>query len=131
MLKPARVELRADRHADWEAVIQLGKDGEFVDLTGATIEAAVRNYPDAPAAPLVDLQPVMDVSDQGTNIVDAATGQLSLRILKAAFEAMPASHDPAAHRRFAWDLRVTYSDGFSEVFLYGPFYLYPGVVRDA
>lgn len=130
MLKPARVELRADRHADWEAVIQLGTDGEFVDLTGCTVEAAVRNYPDAPSTALIDLQPAVD-PDEGTHIVNALTGEIALRINKTTLETLPVSHDPAAHRRFAWDLRITYGDGFREVFLYGPFYLYPGVVRDA
>ena len=79
----------------------------------------------------VDVESVVDANDQGTQILADGTGLISLRILKASLEALPANYDPAAHRRFAWDLRVTYVDGFSEVFLYGPFYLYPGVVRDA
>lgn len=128
MLKPARLDLRADRWGDWECLFQLGTAGVFVDLAGCLVRMAVRDYPDAPGAALIDLEPLGE-TDQGTYLVAPATGLVSARIYTATLQALRADYDPARRRRLAWDLRVTDSGGFSEVYLYGAFDVFPGVVQ--
>lgn len=131
MIWPSTVNLRADRHADLLVTFLFEDDGTPVDLSGCTIDVQIRNYADAPGAALVDLATVGSSTEEGVFVSDAVNGEVALLVKRATHEAFPANYDPAGPRRFAWDLRVTYPDGLSEIFLTGRYTLYAGVVRDA
>ncbi len=132
MITPAYAPLRADRNADLPISVAIGFGDDVLDLTGCDLEAQIRDYPNAPGAPRVSLGVVADDAlAEGIHIVDVLRGEIEVLVRRTTLQALPGDYDPARPRRFAWDLRVTYPDGLSEIYVAGPLILHPGVTRDA
>lgn len=134
-MTPANVPISVWRNADYAEtwVIAEGFDaaGDAVspqDLTGSTFALQVRLYGLAGGDPLVSLATVT-TAIQGVRIIEAAAGQIEIRITDATLEALPASGRAGASVTFSYDLVLTDPNGVESVYAQGDFIVEPGVTR--
>ncbi|WP_271300629.1 SGNH/GDSL hydrolase family protein [Sphingomonas sp. CV7422] len=104
-----------------------------VDLTGADFRLQVRDRPNTPGTPLIDLAKVSTAAAEGVRLisVEAADGvpvsTLGIRINETTMEGMPFKDDQSESSIFAWDMQVTPSGGQKAKWIGGVFVVEAGV----
>ena len=135
MIQPLTLALWARRNVPYVEVWTLtdGQSGSEVagnplDLTGWTAALQVRLYGLAAGSALISLATVTtDV--QGLRILDAAAGQLAVRIDETSINNLPAAPRTGGNATFAYDLVLTDPTGLEQTYATGDFIVYPGVTR--
>lgn len=128
MPDPARHDLTAWKNAPFVKTLTFSDEatGDPFDLTGLDVEMQVRLWQGAPDPPLVDLGVV--VSGEGVRKVDAAQGEIEVRINRSTLETLYASLGENLPADFQYDLKIGPTN-FTEVYLYGAFRVVTGVTR--
>lgn len=136
-MTPANVPITVWRNADyaetWVVADAQGYDanGNAIapqDLTGWTLALQVRLYGLAAGAALISLGTVT-AAIEGIRIVEAAAGQIEIRITDATLETLPVAGVAGAAVTFKYDLLLTDPTGIEAVYAQGDFTVEPGVTR--
>jgi hypothetical protein len=128
MKQPTRWPLVAPRHAAF--IRQLTIPGDY---TGASLRMMVRETPEAPGDPLIDLGDAA-VGSEGLNLSVATVSGLpwttiTVRIDTATMAAMPAEDEVGDDWTGVWDITVTPVIGDKFFAFRGPFIVRAGVTR--
>jgi hypothetical protein len=111
MIVPGRQNLAGDRWTAFDTTFRMAG----IDLTGATLEAHLRQGEDVPGAPLVDLDTVLTANTQGLRVVNVATeggvrvSYVNMRINETVMEALGTlgGREVGDDLDLAWDLLIT------------------------
>lgn len=131
-MQTAAISIRANKRVPFDDTIAL----MAFDYSSATFQMQIRNEPGDQGAPLVGLGAF--ASGQGISCTydpefpDPEDGEpgasiIRIQIAEATLEGLPYASDPAAERRFFYDLHVTPAGGTKYVFSAGAFVVVPGV----
>lgn len=128
---PAIQTFGAFRNATWAPSLAYDYPGSPLPLTGANIAMQVRLYPGAadPALLSIAAIPFTDVPLSGTAGGAEEVRRLSLApsLTVAQLGTLPTGGEAGSASEFAFDIRITYADGVSEILSTGKFVVYPGV----
>jgi hypothetical protein len=132
---PAAVNMTVWRNTDyaetWVIAESFDAAGVAVspqDLTGYTFALQVRQYGLAGGSALLTLGTVT-TAIEGIRIIEAAAGQIEVRITDATLETLPNTGKAGEPRTFKYDLLVTDTTGLEQPYAYGDFIVQPGVTR--
>lgn len=123
----------ASRNATWGPTLNYDYSGPALPLAGASIAMQLRLYPGQVGEAYLSIEaiPFRDVHLSGPFDVAQEQRRLTLepRVTPAQLASLPGLHLPedGSAQRFAFDIRITYADGASEILSSGPFVLSPGV----
>ena len=128
---PANQTFTASRNATWGPTLNYDYPGAALPLDGATIAMQLRLYPGQPYNAYLSL-PSIAFSDQllsGAVGAETEMRRLSLSpvVTPAVLAALPLAGEAGGDVAFAFDIRITYADGVSEILSSGQFILSPGV----
>lgn len=133
-MRTAKISIEAAKRAPFDDTIPV----MAIDYTGAVLAMEIRNEPGDQGDPLATLGASVgggqglslewdpDYPDPETEIPDGAT-IIRIRINETTLEGLPYASDPAADRRFYYDLHLTPAGGKKFVFCAGAFVVSPGV----
>jgi len=132
MMPSARLPLTAYRNDPfWATIVITG-----IDLAGAVMALAVRQYPDQPGAPLISVASGASPGAQGLRLVtveidDDGIPQSFVEIIinKATIQSLSAAPEIGDDVEFYYDLQVTpapdpttiWTDNIEQTWTYGPF----------
>lgn len=97
------------------------QDGEAIDLTGFTLEGAIKRR-DSDTSDLISLPEVPDETSTGFYIADKATGIIVLRIIASDTAAV-------VEDRYVYDIVLTEPSGESFIFMSGKIEFNKGVTK--
>lgn len=130
MLTPARFDLTIQRHAPWQPTTPFRLTDQATgappfDMTGATVEVAVRLYDDAAGAALILASTADSAPDSRVTIVDGPGCAFLPFFALADIQALPPGRvnhgDLSTSVRLRWDCRIALASGLS-------FYAWNGVL---
>lgn len=136
MINAARQKLTGFRNDPFVATLVI----TGIDLTGAVMSMAVRQYPDQSGAALISIGNTSAPGDEGIRFISAEDdvdgipeSSIEIVITKAHMQALPAASPPLAEAgdplEFYYDFQVTpasdpetpWTDNVEQTWLYGPF----------
>jgi hypothetical protein len=134
-MTPANVQLTLWRNADYAETWVIAEDFDAaggavgpVNLTGYIFALQVRLYGLAGGSALISLTTVT-TAIEGVRIVDAAGGEIEIRITDATLETLPVSGKAGEAVTFSYDLLLTDPTGLEQAYAHGDFIVQPGVTR--
>jgi len=134
---PVTQTFTASRNATWAPILVYPYPGAALPLTDATIAMQLRLYAGADGAALLALANISfsDALQSGTEGGDDEVRILTLDLgegfTPTQLAALPGLNTPEAgdDQSFAFDIRITYADGISEILSSGTFTVSPGVTK--
>ncbi len=125
--------LTASRNATWGPTLIYDYPGPALPLTGAAIAMHLRLYPGQPGEPKLTLTGIDFTDEPLSGTPGTADEWRTLTLLPLVspnqLATLPGLHTPeaGASQTFAFDIRIDYAGGISEVLSSGNFILAPGV----
>jgi hypothetical protein len=107
-----------------------------LDLTSATFDLTVRQYPDQPGSALFSISTTPSAGAQGIRFIESEldedgipTSYLEAIINKSTIQALPVASEPGEDVELYYDFQVTpaadaetiWTDNIEQTWLYGPF----------
>lgn len=152
---PVTQTFTASRNATWSPLLAYPYPGAALPIAGATIEMQLRLYPGADGDPLLSLTfTATDTLQSGTeggddelrlltldpgagwsttqlDTLPGATKQQMAALAVIANLPTPPGPEVGQGACLFFDIRITYTDGVSEILSSGTFTVSPGVTTDA
>jgi hypothetical protein len=129
-LQAART-IAASRNATWGPTLAYDYAGAALPLAGAKISMELRLYPGQPGDPKLRIAeiPFVDtlVSGKPDGVDEIRRLTLSPFVTLAQLLPLPQGGEAGDAATFAFDIRIAYADGVSEILASGNFILLPGV----